>query len=848
MSLEDNADDWAKNEADEVVTRPSDSGAAPSYISALAASNPYRPYEWYLDGYLTPGGNAYGADVDAISTQYRGAGVKVGIIDEGFDYRNPDLVGRFDLAASYDPRNPGTQSILPDSSDAMHGTWVSGVIGAAADNNFGTVGVASAATLVGFYARFGSGGSPRAELADLLARQVNDDIANNSWGYTTQFADNFLDPAWSNIRDAIQLGVTEGRGGLGTNYVFAAGNDRQYVPNSLTSDGDNTNDHSLTNTRHDIAVAATTQTGHFTSFSTPGASVLVAAPGESMLTTAPYDGRPANDYAFVSGTSFSAPTVSGVIADMLQANPLLGYRDVQEILAMSARKIDEANSSSWAFNGDNHWNGGADTVSSDYGYGLVDAHAAVRLAETWTIQNNLTKGFGSATAANEGQIDVAGSAGGAVSDMFGYAVPVSYAFTVGSDYSQFHVSRVDLDVSLTTGLGLSPGHLGDLKVELVSPTGTHSILLDQPGAGTNTRSSLTWTFDTTHDFGESPVGTWTVEFSSIPNDGKVSIVNSLALHVYGDSEPAANDVYYFTDQYHDFYDAGRSTITDYSGVNTVNASMVTSNSHIDLRNGYASTIDGETVHLNGIVNVFAGDGNDTLIGNDANDTFWTGTGVDTVHGGAGDDTIYVNNSSDVITDTGGYNTVWSSVDYTLPTGIQQLNLTGPASSGVGNDAGDLFRNETNHNVTFTGGTGNDSYDVGTGDTILERSGGGIDTVCLFKGTDSSYTIPANVENLSILSPISSLTAIGGTSSGNVIDASNLGHGAWIYGGAGNDTITGSSSGQNVIEGGPGADVLHGGPIDILSYVHSDFPVYVNLEHVPVSFGRSRHTPVRHPRA
>src|SRR5438105_2076612 len=76
--------------------------STPSYYSPTAANNPYRPYEWYLDGYLTAGSNQNGANVDRISPEYSGHGVKVGIIDAGFDLSNVDLAGRFDLALSYD--------------------------------------------------------------------------------------------------------------------------------------------------------------------------------------------------------------------------------------------------------------------------------------------------------------------------------------------------------------------------------------------------------------------------------------------------------------------------------------------------------------------------------------------------------------------------------------------------------------------------------------------------------------------------------------------------------------------------------------------------------------------------
>src|SRR4051812_22052488 len=158
------------------------------YASTLAAENTYRSYQWYLDGYLTAGGNQSGANVDRISLEYSGAGVKVGIIDQGFDISNLDLVGRFDIKNSVDPRDPtGATTIAPDSSADAHGTWVSGVIGASATNQLGAVGVAPESTLVGYYARFGFGGSSVDELTRLLGLQVNVDVSNSSWGFSAAF-------------------------------------------------------------------------------------------------------------------------------------------------------------------------------------------------------------------------------------------------------------------------------------------------------------------------------------------------------------------------------------------------------------------------------------------------------------------------------------------------------------------------------------------------------------------------------------------------------------------------------------------------------------------------------------
>ena len=85
----------------------------PVYADSLAAANSFRQYQWYLDGRLTVGGNVNGANVDSISTEYTGAGVKVGIIDQGFDIHNIDLAGRFDLGQALTPEPPASPALRP---------------------------------------------------------------------------------------------------------------------------------------------------------------------------------------------------------------------------------------------------------------------------------------------------------------------------------------------------------------------------------------------------------------------------------------------------------------------------------------------------------------------------------------------------------------------------------------------------------------------------------------------------------------------------------------------------------------------------------------------------------------
>lgn len=74
------------------------------------------------------------------------------------------------------------------------------------------------------------------------------------------------------------------------------------------------------------------------------------------------------------GTSAATPLTAGVIALMLEANPTLAPADVREILHQTAvRHADMARS---AANLSAKWD-------HRHGYGMIDAHAAVRMAQVW---------------------------------------------------------------------------------------------------------------------------------------------------------------------------------------------------------------------------------------------------------------------------------------------------------------------------------------------------------------------------------------------------------------------------------------------------------------------------------
>ena len=132
-----------------------------------------------------------------------GKGVLVGIVDEGVNYTHLDLAGNYATDLDYDPRDDSSaQDAMPDDLGKQHGTEVAGVIAGSIENTIGTIGGAPDATITAAYMRFGSS-VDMGELASILSQQSRFDVANNSWGFTSAFADNFRDDLFLRDRRAV---------------------------------------------------------------------------------------------------------------------------------------------------------------------------------------------------------------------------------------------------------------------------------------------------------------------------------------------------------------------------------------------------------------------------------------------------------------------------------------------------------------------------------------------------------------------------------------------------------------------------------------------------------------------
>ncbi|MFS2035559.1 calcium-binding protein [Polaromonas sp. CT11-55] len=785
-------------------------------------SDPLVVEQWYLSD--TNVIAAWGTVAEqAAGRGYSGKGIKIGQFEPGgpfstgpevFDYRHPDLAPNADKAWLNTLDANGNNNAPQVFSN--HATMVAGVM-VAARNGEGGVGVAYNASLAGHYIQ-GEGlevSQLNQEITAALAKFKNYDVVNNSWGPTANFQLNVTPVGL--LETGMLDAVSNGRGGLGTAIVMAGGNDREH--------GANTNYNALTANRAVITVGSINAPGDLGTlqmgskpFSNPGSSILVSAPGSNIDSTsreliADNGSTFGSQYNTSQGTSFAAPIVSGVIALMLEANPKLGYRDIQTILAMSATQFADPNGTDWTYNTAKNWNGGGMHASHDYGFGKVDARAAVRLAETW---------YGQTTTWNE-QTKTASSAtlNAAIPDGAGV---LTQTLTMAAG--------LDVETAQVT-LELTHQRWGDLIIKLISPTGTESILVNRPGKapggaasdlGDTTSGTLSFSFNTTHVRGETSGGNWTLQVIDAAT-GSTGTLKNWKLDLYGATSDS-DDVYVYTNEFAST--AGRTTLTDTNGgSDIINASAVTGNSIINLNNGSTSTLAGKTLTLNGDIDkAFGGDGDDTLIGSAGvnvlmggrgNDNITGGGGIDRLEGGYGNDTLTGGTEDDLFVvqkDAGSTDTI---VDFNTASGAEKIVLVGFDSV---TDATQLSVTQVGANVQIGLGQGQSIIlsnttvaQVSEQNFVFVSDASFVEEYAIRWNNPAFWLGTTGVDNQVISSPFGDLrvTALAGNDVVGSTTAKDL-----LDGGNGNDTLWGDYPGftpvpgADWIEGGSGNDTLYGG--------------------------------------
>ncbi|PYJ86084.1 MAG: hypothetical protein DME22_06640 [Verrucomicrobia bacterium] len=638
----------AAREAQRLAAQPEVSASYPVVRQAAALHGPYAPqpgdpyfiYQWYLEHRNTDGA-VTGPDLNtrAAWPYTRGEGVVVAVADLGVELVHPDLAPRVADALNHNFTDSSTNG-QPFGRNASwaHGTEVAGLIAAEGSDGRGMIGAAPGAQLASWVI-FNTNLTlvSDEQLMDMYQFASNVvSVQNHSWGHNleTQQAPTLLEQI--GISNAASLG----RGGRGVVMVRSGGNSR--------TRGDNADDDGYLSDSRVIAVAAARVDGRAASYSEPGACVLVAAPsgdtgfptlfttdllGTDGVNQINFGDTNLSNYAFdafgFSGTSASAPLVSGVVALMLSVNPNLTARDVQQILILASRHFDLADP-------DVVTNGAGFRVSHNVGFGVPDAGQAVSLARGWSNRPPATRVtltatntaaipddglrllvIGNGVPANLASIrtlpgtgphadtptallplvDV-GLATNAItanltnkaaliergtnnfSDKINFAAQAGAAFVVvynfatntsgsgppggdqliplgGTDYTPIpavFISRSDgvalKNLFATNSGALAQIHLettnylftvtntlvcehvavrvqtdhplrGDLRITLVSPRGTRSVL--QRYNSDTMAGPVDWTYYSTHHFFESSAGTWTLAFSDELQDSTGSV-------------------------------------------------------------------------------------------------------------------------------------------------------------------------------------------------------------------------------------------------------------------------------------------------------------------------------------
>lgn len=164
------------------------------------------------------------------------------------------------------------------------------------------------------------------------------------------------------IKEAITLYGSWGRNNKGTIIVFSSGNDNSSVlfPANCAEEI--------------LVVGATDRNGQRASFSNYGPELDVMAPGIAIRTLG-FTETSTFGYTDFTGTSASCPQVAAIAALILSVNPNLTNIEVNDIIEKTAKKVGNYNYTTQTNRNNGTWN-------QYMGYGLVDATAALKLAQS----------------------------------------------------------------------------------------------------------------------------------------------------------------------------------------------------------------------------------------------------------------------------------------------------------------------------------------------------------------------------------------------------------------------------------------------------------------------------------
>jgi hypothetical protein len=347
--------------------------AEPAFIEhippRLTPTDPRYTDQWQWNNNGSSGGTA-GADVEAEPAwdRTRGAGVRVAVIDNGFDADHEDLDAGVDDAISGFYKTSGFTQGVVGMPDSNHGTFCAGMVGARHNNARGGCGAAPECDLtlvacltdqVGTQTTLARAvayaanpttevpGADPADGADILVSSLGPNGA--VWNLT------------ATLDLALQAAASGGRQGRGMAIFWAAsnGNNVDVMLDQVVSHPDV------------IAVVRSTR-NDLEDNAARGAAVDLIAPGVDVVST-----RSGNAYGPSTGTSFAAPCAAGCAALALSVNSAMTRDQLRDVMQSTADKIGGV-----VYDANGH--------NDDYGFGRVNAARAVDAAERLAAANGGT--------------------------------------------------------------------------------------------------------------------------------------------------------------------------------------------------------------------------------------------------------------------------------------------------------------------------------------------------------------------------------------------------------------------------------------------------------------------------
>lgn len=502
--------------------------------------DPFLPFSWHLGNsgqsiFALAAGSA-GNDLrlsQSWAQGYHGKGIKILISDSGVEDTHEDITGNFlysNESKDYTKPAPYLSTTSPPyGADDNHGTPVAGLVAAVGWNGKGSRGVAPKASLLS--ANFISSQVVQTSARKIDQASGNFDISNMSWG-TGQ---NSLYPRDTNYETQLKYMSVTGRSGLGTVFVKAAGN--SFVVrcrNSTTMncignsnfDGDDTNPYT-------IIVGALNASGSSATYSSAGSNLWISSfggeggddspamfstdrsgcdtgyaksnAGSSLAFERGSAGNSGCNYtASFNGTSSASPIAAGAIALLMEANPALSWRDIKFILAKTADPVDYQTTGSiphpfrdplpTGYAWEQPWitNQAGFKFHNWYGFGRLNVDAALAMARNY---NSTLGSYAETNFAN----DQSG---------LSIAIPDNSATggaTMMNVASNFKLEGVQLQLWATHP------DVSELAVELTSPQGTKSIVVNMKNSLTGLANYQGEVFLSNAFYQERAQGNWTLK-------------------------------------------------------------------------------------------------------------------------------------------------------------------------------------------------------------------------------------------------------------------------------------------------------------------------------------------------